>query len=310
MPPPRWDETMANRLRRTKWGVDSSVRADDQIVWDGQPMSNYDYVFARIGRYPDFWGRYIGSAGTQVQSDEIRYLHRKRCKIAFIYNGFRARPQDRVRYRPHEMRIYRGRANGEWTARKAIEIANGLNPGQPDGIRIYADIEDWTVDEHWIRGWQETMRASRFAGAGGLYGRSGHVATNRAFLRRIGTPEFSDRRRTDPVQWTRHRQSRWSRAADRAGADYDREQDQAITDFNRPLYHSYSRFVWSNDPRRHGDPQTLEELFPPTFGATDVPGGTESVVWQYRLQCYYGGAGSGGPLDLDYAQQAAFDEMW
>lgn len=301
---------MGDRMRRTKWGVDSSVRADLPITWDGQPMTNYDYVHARIGRYPDFWGRYIGSAGTQIHPDEIQYLRRKRCRIALIYNGFRARPQDRVHYGAHQMRFYRGRANGEWTARKAIEIANNLNPRPPDGIRIYADIEDWTVDQHWIRGWQETMRASRFAGAGGLYGRSGHVASNREFLRRIGTPQFSNPQQLAPDQWTRHRQSNWSRAASRAGADYDQAQDRAIAGFDLTTFQSYTRYVWSNDPRVYGDPQTVDELFPSTFSPTDVPGGTESVVWQYRLQCYYGGAGSGGPLDLDYAQQAAFDEMW
>lgn len=312
--PPRWDESLRARTPR-RWGVDSQKRANLPVTWNSQPMTFFDYVVERIGRAPDFWGRFIGSgagahADNRFDGNEVQFLHDRDCRVGLIYNGHRMLPAQRVPYGPNRRRHLHGSDNGRWTAKNAISHANRLNPPAPTGTRIYADIEDWNVDWDWIHGWQEIMRGSRFAGEGGLYGRTGHTSTNQAFHRRVGNPQFNAPNALNPSQWTRQiRPSHWSRAAEYAGLADDTAQAASIAAFNFAAFQKFSRYAWSNDPRRQGDPQTVDELFPRSFSATDVPGGTESTVWQYRMQCYID-RGGGGPIDLNYAQEAAFSEMW
>lgn len=299
MPPPRWDPS---RPRPAKWGVDSQKRSDLLVTWDGAEMTFFEYVEARIGRRPEFWGRYIGSgAGTRktnrLDGSEVEFLHRRSCKVALVYNGLRMRPGTHSRSEHLD-----GFSNGLWTARNAVRSAEALDPPPPSGVRIYVDIENWYVDHHWFRGWYEGMSRTRFAGAGGLYGRAGHAARDRRQLRGGAVDTTSEEFRSG------YPSSHWSRAATRAGRRMDRRQDDL--EAGTAAYRRLSRYVWSNDPRHFGDPLTIDQLFPPRFVPADVPGGARSVVWQYCLQCYIDSTGGGGPIDINYALDAAFSEMW
>ena len=146
------------------WGVDSLLPANMPIATlPGKPVL-YDYLVAKTGREPTFWGRYIVGAPNQVLTQtEASFLLAKGCRILPIYN--QATPAG----------IQGDVAAGRNDATKAITAASGSssNPDQitiPDGVVVYADIEPlWKPSKAWILGWWDGMWRSRLGKAGGLY---------------------------------------------------------------------------------------------------------------------------------------------
>ena len=138
------------------WGVDSLNPASFKL---GRHETLFDYVTKQTGQAPTFWGRYIGRGkGGNISSDDVEFLHARDCRILVIFAGTRLSPQS----------VLGGYPEGVADAKHAIESARAsrIRPG----VWIYANIDygfHATVD--WFKGWSDTMLASEFGGAGGVY---------------------------------------------------------------------------------------------------------------------------------------------
>lgn len=121
------------------WGVDSSVRVDDD---------NYECVVRSYGK-PKYWGRYltrVENVNDGLSKEEITFLHQKGVKIMPIYNVF----SEAIGYR-----------QGQVVARNAIYNARRL--GFPKGVYLFANVEKFfKVDEAWIRGYVDTFYTSDY----------------------------------------------------------------------------------------------------------------------------------------------------
>jgi hypothetical protein len=142
-----------------RWGVDS---------WNPITKSLFDFVKTKTGDTPDFWGRYIGRQGSQLQRDEVKFLQ-DNCpstRLLIAYNPLSlsvTAVEDKPRSNP--IKEYdRGLAD----AGLAIAAAHGLVPA---GVCIYANVEptQGKVSADWVRGWWDGMRLSPY-GYGGIYG--------------------------------------------------------------------------------------------------------------------------------------------
>jgi hypothetical protein len=135
------------------WGVDSATSSTDLI--DGRTL--FDIVIEAAGQPPAFWGRYIGELFA-LTPEEVDFLHANGCKILVIYNGATNTLAS----------VQGGFHEGVNDANQAIGAARTL--GVPSGVWIYADLEaSWSPTSEWFQGWSDTMMASEYGGAGGVY---------------------------------------------------------------------------------------------------------------------------------------------
>ena len=299
------------------WGVDSDRRSDRPLP-GGARTPYFDYVRNQAGEPPQFWGRYIGTRGTQIRPAEVQFLHQRTCKILLVFNGLRN--ATRVHFADHSQAgDRRARAYGEAAARRAINSANGFGAHGtpvPDGVRIYADLEDWRVHREWLQGWFEVMHNSRFAGAGGLYGRP-HRQMEHPGLEAFGLSRLGSRVRAEhrARNFDLNRLALVQNVEDHIGPElapgsgrHRNAELEALMLGDRATAGRHSRFLWANEPRRGGEPASPDEMFPPTFSPARARG-VQSMIWQYRMNCFVPRNDRYG-VDLDYAAQAAFSEMW
>ena len=71
---------VAKTVNRLLFGVDSEIQANDLLQ---NNIEEFEWV-VRNKVYPNFYGRYLTGANA-LTKDEIKFLHRKGCKIAPIY---------------------------------------------------------------------------------------------------------------------------------------------------------------------------------------------------------------------------------
>ena len=113
---------------------------------------------------------------------------------------------------------------------------------------------------------------------------------------------------------------RWGPAASRAATmryqginSFDQRTIGLLMHGETAWTHYLSRFHWSNEPRTVSeDPpgRGREIVMPRSFAASSpVGGGINTVIWQYRMNCYRI-AGGTGLIDMNVALPEAFDEMW
>lgn len=291
-----------------RWGVDSSwypvngnVRVPDGYRRPDESgrieESLFDYVTRRAGRPPEFWGRYLNDnhPQTRLRPDEPQYLFDRGCRLALVFNGIRRQPPV----------AERTRQAGESAAQRAILQANQYNIQSPSQVRIYLDLEGWTVSPDFLEGWWAVMHASQYAGAGGLYGRGAETR-----LRRGGRSHLRDlNHRPFSGGWAR----RVITAEDRIE---EQQMDSLLDDLaSGRSSDSYSIYIWSNTPRRYDrnrDTPADAEIIPSTFGAVGPVGSlmTQTVIWQYRFGAFWERGATGGTVDLDLALEAAYQNMW
>lgn len=307
------------RPRGYLWGVDSVMRVNRQVRYRGAQSTLFEHVTNLAGEPPRFWGRFFGSDGTQVRPDEIRYLHQRNCRVLLVYNGVRnARRINQAANTPAANRTAYG--HGKRAARFAIRRVEAFaqhDLAVPSSVRIYADLEDYRVHPNWLLGWFDTMQISRFAGAGGLYGRP-YRLMERPELEDIGIPRLGTRVAAE------HRRARYDpndpafeqQVDDHLGPSlapgsgpHRRAELEALMLGDRATATGRSRYMWVNEPRRPGEPGPDEDIFPPTFSPARIGGGCQAVIWQYRANCFVPDGSQYG-VDLNYAAQTAFDEMW
>jgi hypothetical protein len=144
-----------------RWGVDSLLPANSQLLGvPGKPLL-YDFVVSKLGRAPAFWGRYVVGAPNHILTQgEVDFLFSKTpaCRILPIYN---------------RARITLDFAAGRQDAKDAVKACTSGATHQlhvPDRVFVYADIEPtWKPTKEWILGWWDGMWNSRLGGVGGLY---------------------------------------------------------------------------------------------------------------------------------------------
>jgi hypothetical protein len=277
------------------WGVDTAgvvtdpIRTPPQFVTAGEPVlqNRFEWIARRVGRWPEFWGRYLtGAVGVRaaLTIHEVIYLHQHKCKILPIWNPRR------------QLVGGNARLHGRNSARAAIERAGVLDI--PRNTTIYADLERWYVDAAWFEGWFEETYASEY-GIGGIYGN-------------VGIPQ---RRGPDLAHSEGFRDSlvQAGRATD--DAHFDQTLEAAVR--GAPLPHCLV-FVWSNRPYlnridRHnvGSELAPSDVIPSQFRPMTVPAGYPSltVLWQYAANVRFQ-AGGINYFDLNLSTDPGFNRMW
>ena len=112
------EPVVAKSVNRLLFGVDSKIQANDLLQNNIEEIEWV--VLNKI--YPNFYGRYLTSENC-LTKDEIKFLHRKGCKIAAIY-------ADSGEKRTEEQ--------GKILAKK-IDI-RALELGIPEGTAIFLEI--------------------------------------------------------------------------------------------------------------------------------------------------------------------------
>lgn len=137
------------------WGVDSLNPANLRM---GKRQTLFDYVTRQTGQAPTFWGRYIGRKSGSITSEEADFLHARDCRILVIFPGTKLSPRS----------VLGGYPEGESDAKLAIDAARAA--GVRPGVWIYANIDyGFHATTDFFRGWSDTMVASEYGGAGGVY---------------------------------------------------------------------------------------------------------------------------------------------
>lgn len=298
------------------WGVDSATpsnfRNPDR---DHAGLTMYDYVVDKA-RTPEFWGRYIGRQSsrytggprrTELDEAEVRELHSRGCSILLIYHGLEA---DIIEHTGRPDELPGGYDAGRGKAEHAVGRARAV--GAPPGVRIYADLENWSVRPDWIRGWCDYMQQHQGAGMGGFYGKTVKIRESPDLLR-LG----QNRRMTGVLQrgplGTETVSETWG-ASFTAASNFrgptgmscrEHELDSLMLHGSENAYR-WTRYLWSNEPMQIGDPPA-GQLRPPTFSPAPPRGGGDVVLWQYRERVYDNGRVS---IDLNLANDRGFNDMW
>lgn len=102
------------------FGVDSSVPADNVLQ---NNLTQFDWV-TRNKAYPNFWGRHI-EGDTPLTKEEIRFIHRKGCKIVPIYRSDEPKQTEA-----------QGKAESKKIALRAVEL------GIPKGTAVFVELAD------------------------------------------------------------------------------------------------------------------------------------------------------------------------
>ncbi len=328
------------------WGVDSVSRADRLVGIPAryrQPTETahtritlFDYVERRMGRPPEFWGRYINrrlpqdpvtgqtlspASGQAITPDEAGFLHGRGCRVMLVYNGSRGRSARHRALTGH-------RRGGEQAAAYADMLCEQL--GVPGHVVVFADAEHWNGDVGWLRGWYEALRAVRRRG--GIYGRPVRVVENPAHpARAYGTPLHRIRSRATRdeaerrIGWHGGRlgttprrvttRAYWGDELEQAMADVlvDTVIGQGFDPFRDAGYEPFH--VFSNEPRRVMNAESDRAL-----DGTDIPtefvpaeparsSGIVTSVWQYLQNALFVSARRGS-VDMNLASPRGLAAMW
>ena len=132
---------VAKSVSRLLFGVDSKIQANDHLQ---NNIEEFEWV-VRNKIYPNFYGRYLTGENC-LTKDEIKFLHRKGCKIAAIY-------ADNGEMRTEEQGIILA---------KKIDI-RALELGIPEGTAIFLEIgENEGVSRDFMRGFAKALMAEGF----------------------------------------------------------------------------------------------------------------------------------------------------
>lgn len=253
----------------TYWGVDSWNMADEPVGRSRRSL--FETVSRWAGEPPDFWGRYIGKQErtrtpplTRREAEFIFGESGRATKVLVIYNG--AGPAD----------FRAGERAGARHAEIATQWARYI--GAPRGTRIYLNIEPvWFPTAGFFLGWWRGMKASPYAGMGGVYANPDFVYISRPYVEALQALSAADR-----YCWTRYH---WST---RPTAGPLRGQRLDALPFR---------------PRRLGNLRaSLREVL------DETPWNDATVLWQFARNCQ---CGSGAPIvDLNLADAFGYRDLW
>lgn len=135
------EPVVAKSVTRLLFGVDSKIQANDLLQ---NNIEEFEWV-VRNKIYPNFYGRYLTGENC-LTKDEIKFLHRKGCKIAAIY-------ADSGEKRTEEQ--------GTILAKK-IDI-RALELGIPEGSVIFLEIgENENASRDFMRGFAKALMVEGF----------------------------------------------------------------------------------------------------------------------------------------------------
>ena len=138
------EPVVAKSVNRLLFGVDSKIQADDLLQ---NNIDEFEWV-VRNKIYPNFFGRYLTGENC-LTKDEIKFLHRKGCKIAAIYADNEAKQTEE---------------DGMILAKK-IDV-RALELGIPEGTAIFLEIgENETATRDFMRGFAKALMAEGFTPA-------------------------------------------------------------------------------------------------------------------------------------------------
>jgi hypothetical protein len=130
------EPVVAKSVNRLLFGVDSKIQANDLLQ---NNIEEFEWV-VRNKIYPNFYGRYLTGENC-LTKDEIKFLHRKGCKIAAIYADKGEKKTE---------------AQGKILAKK-IDV-RALELGIPEGTAIFLEIgENETVSRNFMRGFAKSL---------------------------------------------------------------------------------------------------------------------------------------------------------
>ena len=130
------EPVVAKTVRRLLFGVDSKIQANDLLQ---NNIEEFEWV-VRNKVYPNFYGRYLNGENA-LTKDEIKFLHRKGCKIAAIYADGGSKQTEK---------------EGSDLAKK-IDI-RALELGIPEGTAIFLEIGDKEeATRDFMRGFAKTL---------------------------------------------------------------------------------------------------------------------------------------------------------
>jgi hypothetical protein len=230
--------------------------------------------------------------GNRLGDDEPHELHRLsggRCRILPVYNGIRSAPRGAAA----------GLGGGRQAARETLRLARERSI--PVHVRLYVDLEGWIVRPEWLLGFWGVMANSEYVGMGGIYGRGAEVRVEPGSYRPREQPT------TRSSGWARRISSAESRYFEQNWSDFEFLQPGGGPQADRT-----SCYIWSNTPRRVGELPPGAPIVPAGFSPVGPVGSTltETVVWQYRFNCFWGANTSRGYTDLDLANERGYREMW
>lgn len=133
--------TVAKRVARLLFGVDSKIQADDLLQ---NNITAFEWV-VRNKIYPNFYGRYLTGENCLTR-DEIKFLHSKGCKIAAIHNDAGSKETEE---------------QGQILAKKVDVLA--LELGIPEGAAIFLEVgEKEKVTRNFMRGFATALMKEGF----------------------------------------------------------------------------------------------------------------------------------------------------
>jgi hypothetical protein len=277
--------------RNIHWGVNTDWPITGAVALKVSPTTKpenlrvYQYVVKRLGRVPEFWGRYIGNKKDEVSRHEVDYLFKQskgKCRLLMIYNG------------ADEKSVGGDENAGALDARKAIQAATKV--GVPPGVMIWCDIEGkWPPSEKWFLGWWKTMWASDYAGMGGIYCR----ANSQKFYGPYVNALLQTSKGPQQTNYTLNPFAK-------------RLSDRKV--FMVPWDPIRTRLLWASQPQmtRWSHPKTDPLRFTPA-GPPTLPG--HVALWQYNRDLFHdyersGKVSKNGLVDLDLADERAYELMW
>ena len=135
------EPVVAQSVNRLLFGVDSQIQANDLLQ---NNIEEFEWV-VRNKIYPNFYGRYLTGENC-LTKDEIKFLHRKGCKIAAIYADNGAKQTEE---------------QGTILAKK-IDI-RALELGIPEGSAVFLEIDENEVaSRDFMRGFAKALIAEGF----------------------------------------------------------------------------------------------------------------------------------------------------
>jgi hypothetical protein len=128
----------------------------------------FDFVVAKVGMVPQFWGRYTGLEPrlTEDEADYIFSRSNNQCRILIIYNSLNNAPP--VQLSTGQRQLIPGSVrndfiDGQMDAQRAAKAATDASVPASTDVMIFGDIEDnWLPTPEWIRGGGSACAARRF----------------------------------------------------------------------------------------------------------------------------------------------------
>ena len=135
------EPVVAKSVNRLLFGVDSEIQANDLLQ---NNIEEFEWV-VRNKIYPNFYGRYL-TGDNCLTKDEIKFRHRKGCKIAAIYADNGAKQTEE---------------QGTILAKK-IDV-RALELGIPEGTVIFLEIgENENASRDFMRGFVKALMVEGF----------------------------------------------------------------------------------------------------------------------------------------------------